>query len=758
MVRQAKEYADTWTLTNNRLRLVTSSQADLANTQRQVLELAHDTRSEYAATVELYSRISRSSREFGVSQSEVLGIARTVNQAIRIGGATAQEARAGVIQFGQALASGQLRGEELRSVMEQLIRLSQALAAGLGVGIGDLRRLAESGQLTTNKIIEALQSQAPLIQKEFEQLTPTIGETFTTLNNRVLAFVGNLNELTGVSSVVNASLRGISDAIKSITPESAEAITSVDALVKKLEEVRARIVEVNIDLVGRRVTQSRAPFDRQLEYLRQLEEHFEQIRQVSQNAVSLASALSEIDKQIETIQSQLTDAPVRRLGGRGLADRRNTQINRDRRRELEFLKEKRALLQSLQNQAADQDSTDSRSPERVKELERLLESYQKLGARLGKTKEEYDLLRAAQLGANETQLASIRGVQQEAAALKEAENQKKKNLALLREQFAAELDLLVLMEESRDRADDLAGQVARSDATLSGALDQIVVSPESNSGLQQSLDGYRDLAATIGFTRDQLIDYQLTLQGANQTQIENAQFADNSVQAYKAYLDGIENSIALHEQAEQEARNFGQALAATYDSAILNAIRNGGKFDDVLKALAQDILELIIRITILKPLADSLAATFSNAQQGGGKFRGFLNFISQGISAIGGFGGGGGSSLPSPSPGFSGQFPGLQSGGPAYAGQSYLVGERGPELFRPHVSGSVLSNSDLSRFQGGGGVTVNFQETINIESTDGPGVDRAIARLRPVLEERTEQIVRQVTRADLSRPSAISRN
>ena len=40
----------------------------------------------------------------------------------------------------------------------------------------------------------------------------------------------------------------------------------------------------------------------------------------------------------------------------------------------------------------------------------------------------------------------------------------------------------------------------------------------------------------------------------------------------------------------------------------------------------------------------------------------------------------------------------LSTGGPAKAGKSYIVGEKGPELFTPGVSGTVSPNSSTRRF------------------------------------------------------------
>ena len=56
------------------------------------------------------------------------------------------------------------------------------------------------------------------------------------------------------------------------------------------------------------------------------------------------------------------------------------------------------------------------------------------------------------------------------------------------------------------------------------------------------------------------------------------------------------------------------------------------------------------------------------------------------------------------------------TGGPAYAGNPYIVGESGPEPFIPEVDGRILSRSDamlaLSEGKGGGGDTYNYNLTM----------------------------------------------
>jgi Flp pilus assembly pilin Flp len=65
---------------------------------------------------------------------------------------------------------------------------------------------------------------------------------------------------------------------------------------------------------------------------------------------------------------------------------------------------------------------------------------------------------------------------------------------------------------------------------------------------------------------------------------------------------------------------------------------------------------------------------------------------------------------------------GRAMGGPVNAGTSYIVGERGPELFMPNASGTIIPNNKLS----GGGTVINL--TVN-GAIDGESTARQIVRI-----------------------------
>lgn len=72
------------------------------------------------------------------------------------------------------------------------------------------------------------------------------------------------------------------------------------------------------------------------------------------------------------------------------------------------------------------------------------------------------------------------------------------------------------------------------------------------------------------------------------------------------------------------------------------------------------------------------------------------------------------------------QYSGRQFGGPVTGGGSYIVGERGPELFTPQGNGSITPNNQLGM---GGGANITF----NIDATDAEGFDDLILQRKQLI-------------------------
>lgn len=214
--REAIKLADTYASMTARLGLVTRGTDELTRAQRDLLTVAQQTRIGLVQTADLYGSLARNATQLGASQNEVIAVTRTINQALTISGTSATSAAAALVQLNQAFASGVLRGEELNSVLEQAPALARAIADGLGVPIGQLRKLGEEGKLTADKVFAALQKSSGSIQSAFEKMPLTVGQATTQAGNSVLVLVGQIDRLVGSTSAIAGFVSAASSRIDSL--------------------------------------------------------------------------------------------------------------------------------------------------------------------------------------------------------------------------------------------------------------------------------------------------------------------------------------------------------------------------------------------------------------------------------------------------------------------------------------------------------------------------------------------------------------
>jgi tape measure domain-containing protein len=205
-VRELVRYADTWREVEGRLQLVTRSATETARIQRELFTIAQESRTAFEATADLYTKIARNSQNLGLSQAETARLTQAVSAAVRVSGASAATAAAGITQFGQALASGRLQGDELRSVLENLPRLAEALGQGLGVSIGKLREMGEQGKLTADVVARALLPQMEKLREEAGALPVTIGQALIVLNNSLGGLIAGADGALSATEAVAGAI------------------------------------------------------------------------------------------------------------------------------------------------------------------------------------------------------------------------------------------------------------------------------------------------------------------------------------------------------------------------------------------------------------------------------------------------------------------------------------------------------------------------------------------------------------------------
>lgn len=210
-IRALQQYADTFTLLQNRLRLVTEGTAELNVVTEELFGISQRTFTRLEDTGTLYARLARSVSELSITQRELLEITESVNQATALSSPTIQAAQAGLVQLAQAIGSDRLQGDELRSILENIPRVGQAIADGLGVPFQQLRKLGEQGQLTAQTVLNALESQIEVVGEEFSSFVPSISFALTQLDNAFLRFIGRTDQAAGASRAISSAITFLAD-------------------------------------------------------------------------------------------------------------------------------------------------------------------------------------------------------------------------------------------------------------------------------------------------------------------------------------------------------------------------------------------------------------------------------------------------------------------------------------------------------------------------------------------------------------------
>lgn len=215
LAKDLANVADGYDNLQARIKLATGEGQAFEAAMSEVQRISLETNTSLESTGTLFARLTDAGRSAGLSaqdaQADALGLTEVINQAIQVSGASAQAADAAVTQLIQALNAGVLRGEEFNSVVEQSPRLAKAMADGLGVTIGQLRNMAQAGQLSANVVRDALRSQSEAVRSEFEKLPPTVGRALENLSTAWTVYVGEVNKSTGASKAAASAISALAD-------------------------------------------------------------------------------------------------------------------------------------------------------------------------------------------------------------------------------------------------------------------------------------------------------------------------------------------------------------------------------------------------------------------------------------------------------------------------------------------------------------------------------------------------------------------
>ncbi len=568
---------DTYTDLNNRLRLVTDSETELALVRRRLLDISQSTRTALATNAELYNRIALSSDATGHSQAELLRVTELLNKQVLIGGNNASEAAAGLVQFAQGLASGRLQGDELRSVMENLLGVQQGLIEGFrilrergqidfDVTRANIRDLAAEGVLSADLILDAILASADDTERKFAQVEVTVSGATQRLGNAFLLMTGRIDEVTGASEHLVNALTVLTDVVEIVS--GLETLERLNRQAARLESSLASEFLAR----GDRETQERL------------------LRQTRARIAAL-----EDERRLEQEIQSLRKAGIveEETGAAGAAEPSAAA---------RLIAESAALpdTRTASGDAFDAIFDEARQEQLIEDLERFQRNITQLEARAQQE-------RAAQRRADrQRQLADARLFPDLLAEAQAGEFDRDYSQAAFdrieAEQARVTRARLDAIEEIR-RAEESAYDAARR-AAVQWESDTLAVLATNEAAWEAHAD------AVAAITEQRLA--QIATEEANHRLRESERWQDGARVAFEEYA----------REAMDAAENARQAISnslQTMEDALVDFVTTGKlNFRSLVDSILADLARLVVRQAITGPISQALGGLFGGGLFGGG--------------------------------------------------------------------------------------------------------------------------------------------
>ncbi|WP_039047543.1 tape measure protein [Acinetobacter junii] len=274
-VKELAEAADSYAMLSAKIQQSTKESGNFEQAMSGVHQIALQTNSTLDNTGALFTRLNTVANDMGKTQQFALDMTSTVTKAIQLGGSSTQEAEAAVQQFIQAMQGGVLRGEEFNSIMESGYGLAEALAKGLGVTTGELRKMAEAGELSAERVLTALEKQKAGVDAQYAEMPLTIGNALQKIATSWQILIGEMDQANDASATVAQWLSVLADnlnivevllndigsgfvwfgdQLKKIDPQTIEALktallSAYDAI-KSLGSTIGTVFETTVDVIN----------------------------------------------------------------------------------------------------------------------------------------------------------------------------------------------------------------------------------------------------------------------------------------------------------------------------------------------------------------------------------------------------------------------------------------------------------------------------------------------------------------------------
>lgn len=228
------ELADSYTNMQMRLEGLTGSQEKASETFEKLRGVAKLTKSDLESTTEGYVRIRYATQDMNMSEEDTIKLVTNLNTLLATSGASASEARSGMMQLTQAFAKGKLDGDEFRSIAENMPNVLKVLAKSLNMTEGELRKLSadkKKGGITRKMLAEAL-----INVKGLQEPVETFGNTWVQFKNDMVVTAGRLAANKDLVHAFAVILKLLADTLILVAKVLAPVISGIGEFIQGLKD------------------------------------------------------------------------------------------------------------------------------------------------------------------------------------------------------------------------------------------------------------------------------------------------------------------------------------------------------------------------------------------------------------------------------------------------------------------------------------------------------------------------------------------
>lgn len=168
-----------------RLNLVAGGQEQAIALNEQIYQSALRARGPYDVMADSVSKIAMTAKEAFPDPRTIVPFMENIQKLFNIGGTDIERQKDALLQLTQALGSGKLQGDELRSIAEAAPLIEKYIADYMGVSMGEIKQLGADGEITAEIIKNAILGATDEINKQFETIPLKWQDIWTNIESRV---------------------------------------------------------------------------------------------------------------------------------------------------------------------------------------------------------------------------------------------------------------------------------------------------------------------------------------------------------------------------------------------------------------------------------------------------------------------------------------------------------------------------------------------------------------------------------------------